>query len=362
VKKWVAIGAVVLLIATIGFVAVILSRGDSDTGQINVYFFNPVAMQMEAEARPLPEGDLQLQGVISHLHSGPRTGILETTWPVELALEPNDLISAMKLEDMTLFAFLSPVFNEMTPLNQSLFKAAFIHTMSGLPSVSEIKIAVTGDYSSAIDAIMRDLLEDDEPEYVYDEYYTPYIPLVIYDNNHAGVLLEPLDPPISPRWIADYMFNNLHFVDATGTGLVVESYFAENIDRWPEPLAIYALYLLIDGPRYEDTLPLIPPETRILDLGIDGTDIYVNLSIEFVTRFAFPGNKELANLMIHSIVNTLIAEIHHPTRVFFLIETQQVEYFHGVEDFHTGFVRDDRLLLSYIEAIADEYATWDERE
>ena len=355
VRKWVAIGAAVLLTITIGVASLILTRSGNDVGQINVYFFNPAAMKMEAVARPLPEGDSQLQEVIRYLHSGPGTAALSTTWPVELAPLPDDLISAVKLEDSTLFAFLTPVFHEMTPLNQSLFKAAFIHTLIGLPSVSDITILVTEDYGHAFEMIMRDLYEDNESVINHDEDYTPYRPLIIYDISHAGVLFYPLDPPISPQNIVDHAFNHLHFVDATGTGLVVEAYLALNTNMQLERRARSALYLLIDGPRQEGTLSLVPPETRILrlDIDINNIDIYVNLSNDFVTRFQFSGNKELTNLMIHSIVNTLAGEVNEHARVHFLIEGQQFEQFHLVEDFHTAFMRDTTLLLSYIEAMAE---------
>jgi len=363
IKKWGVIAAAVLVIVIIIFVMLILSWMRNNTNHINVYFFNPVAMQLEAEPRPLTEGDHQIQGVIGYLHSGPvRSAALVSMWPHILAPEPEDLISHVKLEGSTLLTFFSPVFNEMMPLEQSLFKAAYIHTMKGLPSVSEIKIVVTDDYSHAFEIVIRDLSEeDDDIPGTYDEDYTPYIPQIVYDDSHAGVLLEPLDPPISPRMIADYTFNHLHFVDITGTGLIIETYFAQEIDRWDEPLAIFAFDLLRDGPHPEDALLLIPPETRVLQLEIDTltNEMYINLSIEFYSRFT--GSREHANLMIHSIVNTLIAEVRVPiSRVFFLIETQQLEYFHGVEDFHTAFVRDNTLLLSYIEAL--EYEIWDEIE
>jgi len=350
VKKWTAIGVAVVLIGAIGLISLLLNRSGNDAGYINVYFFDPVGMQMEAEARPLPEGDSQLHDVIMYLHTGPKVGTLSSTWPVELAPQPEDLVSAVILEDSTLFAFFTPVFHEMAPLNQSLFKAAFIHTIGGLPLVSDITILVTDDYGHAFETIMRDLLEEDEQYGDNGEDHTTYMPLIIYDSSHAGVLLNPLDPPISPQWITDRTFNHLHFVDATGTGLVVETYFAQDVNMQFERMAQYALDLLIAGPRQEGAVTLIPSETRIIRIEFDGSDIYVNLSNDFVTRFN--GTKEHADLMIHSIVNTLLAEFSAQTRVFFLIETQPLEQFHGIEDFHTGFTRNNTLLLSYIEALA----------
>ncbi|MCL2378212.1 MAG: GerMN domain-containing protein [Defluviitaleaceae bacterium] len=362
-KKW-SIVTVVLIVVAVGLGAFILSRGSSDSGQVNVYFFNPTARRLEAEGRNLSGGGSHAHDVIGHLHFGPvGSAALVNTWPYELAPQPEDLIPSVYMDGSTLIAFFSPVFHEMVPLEQSLFKSAFIHTMQGLPAVSEIQIVVTENYDQAFEMIMRDLSDETGSEaqsQVYDEYYTPYEPLIIYDSNHAGVLLDPLDPPISPTWIDDYTFNHLHFIDATGTGLVLETYFAEDIVRWDEELARYALQLLIYGPRHEGAISLIPPETRVLNLEIVGSDIYVNLSGDFVTRFV-GGSRELAELTIYSIVNTLIAELRPPgsPRVFFLIDTQQLEEFHGVEDFHTYFVLNNALLLSYIEAMEDEQEDYD---
>ena len=356
-KKWGAIAIGVLIAGAIGIVGLIaLSRGGNAANQIDVYFFNPTARRMEAEARQLPEGNFQVRDVIGYLHTGPvRSVALVNTWPLELAQQPEDLISSVVLEDSTLFAFFSPVFYDMAALEQSLFKAAFINTMQGIPSISDITIIVTDNYSYAYEAVMRSLQEGEGDTQTgdYDENDTPYMPLVIYDNTHAGVLLDPLDPPISPGWIEDVTFNYLHFVDTTGTGLVVETHYAEDIDRRPQSLAEYALQFLIDGSRQEGVLSLIPPETRILNLEIIDSDVYVNLSIDFVNRFT--GGQELAGLMIQSIVNTLIAELRSPTRVFFWIETQQLEEFHGVPDFNTYFVRDNTMMLAYIEALGYEY-------
>lgn len=356
-RTWTSIALGLLSLVFIGIGIFMLTRRGGDDNQINVYFFNPIAMQMEAEARSLPVGDSQLQEVVMYLYTGPRARALNTTWPTEIAPDLEDLISAVKLEGATLYAFFTPVFHEIAPLNQSLFKAAFIHTLGGVPSVSDMIILVTDDYNHAFDVIMRSLDEDYVSTQDYDEDYEPYIPLVIFDSSHAGVLLNPLDPPISPQFINDRTFNHLHFVDYTGTGLVIESYNAVGINMQPTRLGRHALELLIDGPRQEGAISLIPQETRILDIEIDhALDIYVNLSIDFVNRFV--GSTEQARLMIYSIVNTLIWELPSPlnSRVHFLIEAQQLEEFHGIVDFHTAFTLNNTVLLSYIEALAEEQA------
>ena len=354
-KKWLLVGAVIFVLVITGIVAFIMIRNSGADNQINIYFFNSVAMRMEAETRPLVDEDTQIQAVIGHLHSGPaRLSSLTSTWPQELAPQTEDLISAAIMEDSTLFVFLLPIFNYMQPLDQSLFKAALIHSLRSLPVVNDIKIVITSDHRHAFDILTQD--EDSD-----GDEYEPYAPLVIYDSSHPGVLIDPFDPPISPHWIDDYTFTHLHFVDITGTGLVVESYEATGINRQPADLAISALELLIDGPRHEESLALIPPETRILNVEIDNNDIYVNLSSDFVTRFV--GTTEMAELMIYSIVNTLLAEVSALSRVHFLIDTQQVEQFHEFEDFHMYFTRDNTRMLSYIlEREAEAEDAWDELE
>ena len=349
-NKWlIALAGFCVIMFTL--LIILLVTGDGrDDNRMYVYFFNPYTRRMEAETRPLPHVDTQIQRAVEHLYSPPnRAGTLVSIWPDDIAAEPEDLINAVKLNDSTLFAFFSPVFFDIPPLRRSLFKAAFIYTMDSLPTVSEIKIVVTEDYNFAYEMLLQHLADEDS-EYDPDEEdeYPLYMPHVIYDSNHAGVLIDPLDPPISPHWIDNYTFNHLHFADVSHTGLVVESRYVEGVNRQQEQMAMEMLELLIDGPHQDDAIALIPPETRVLSVDFVGTDIFVNLSGDFALRFT--GGRDLAYLMIYSIVNTLLAEFTFPTRVQFLIDAQTSEEFHGVTGFYLGFARDDARLLSYIEA------------
>ena len=333
-KKWLILGFLLCLIGLLALGALFLFQRSNNDNHIYVYYFNPSAGRLEAEARPLPEGDNQIKRVVRYLRLGPQSGQLVSTWPGELAPEPEDLLQAVILEESALLVFFSTVFNEIPPLNRSLFKAAFIYTMESLPFVSDIKILVTDNYEYAYDILMLSLTAE-EGEYV------PYVPWLIYDGS-PGVYNDPF---VSPTFVTSHTFSNLYFVDASGAGLFVAEYDAIEVIRQREQEARYALELLITRPRLEGALTVIPPETRVREIEFDGSDIYVDLSSDFMTRFT-TGNTELAKLMIYSIVNTLIAETV-ATRVFFLIDAQIVENFHGIEDFHLAFMRNDTLLLSY---------------
>ena len=350
-KKWI-IAAAVLCVLAVGLVAAMLMlRGGGGGNYMHVYFYDPYARQLTAEGRPMPHGEMRLYRAVGYLRGGPgRPGALVNTWPEALAPETGYLISALKLQGPMLYAFFTPVYHEMVPLERSLFKAAFIHTMRSLPGISDITISVTLDHEFAFEMLMLQLIEPEEDyENDYeDEPELPYTPLIIYDSSHAGVLISPLTPPISPHLIhAYYTFRHLHFVDNSGIGLVVEAQVVPDVNFREEQRATHMLEVLIAGPTQEGLMTLIPPETRVIDVQFTETDIFVNLSGDFAARFM---SQDLAYLMVYSIVNSLLAEFPRHIRVHFFIETELVEQFNGIEDFTRAFEMDNTRLLSYIEA------------
>ncbi|MCL2361162.1 MAG: GerMN domain-containing protein [Defluviitaleaceae bacterium] len=348
-KKW-FVSAAGLCMITLGILAFMLvSCRDSNDTDIYVYHFNPSARILEAEIQPLPVGDSIVEAVIDYMHIGPRAGNLVATWPYELAPNKSDLLQAIIVEDNMLLVFFSSVFSNMLPLEQSLFKTAFILTMETLverafPYIDDIKILVTDNYEYAFDNLMRSLsiAEDEE---------APDVPWLIYDGS-PGVYNDPL---LSLALTFRMSFNYLHFVDETGTGLIIESYVTDEADRRQEERMRYALLLLIDRFQPEGAMFPIPQETVIQRVIIDGWHVFIDLSSDFVDRFE--GDTGLARLTIYSIVNTLTGDFPM-TMVSFMIDARQHEYFHGVENFDQPFERDDGFLLSYIHE--RELETWGE--
>ena len=355
----------ICLAAVTLLVVVLIYRHSSNDSNMYVYYFNPIELSLEAVSRPIPERD-KLNEAIEFLHSGPGFGPLVSTWPRELAPLPEDLVSNIFLEDDILIAFFSPVFYEMTPLDQSLFKASFVHTMESLPYVYEITIVVTDDYRYVYDKIMHNLsAEGDNYEY--------FIYGLLYDGD-TGIYNDPL---ISPVPVVERTFTHLYFVNSAGTGLVKGEHDDE-FESQSEQLAIQVLDLLISLAEEEDidVLPVIPAETTVRDLEINRTripmivddgneteenititteeiiNVHVDLSSDFMTRFTY--DTAIAELMIYSIVNTLtevvlddpLTPLNSIIHVFFLIDTQPVENFHGITDFHMYFTRNPYLLLS----------------
>ena len=341
-KKWIIAAAGFCVIGLVILGVVLFLQRNNDDNHIYVYFYNPSSRRLEAEMRPLPDGDA-VMAVLNYLHEGPNAGAHISVWPYE-AHDLEDLVTSVMMEDSMLLVFFSPIYYTMAPIEQSLFKTAFVESINSLIDrsviyVSDVKILVTDDYEYAFETLMLSLSMDDEEDYEY----VIEVPWLIYDSNHAGVYN---DPDISPALLTSYTFRYLHFVDYTGTQLVVESYAADEVNRLPDQVLIAALELLIEGPRQEGAQAVIPPDTRVRNLEIDGSDLFVDLSRDFMTGFV--GGTDLARLMIYSIVNTLISE--NPRNIFrvhFLIETQQEEVFHGIEDFHLPFEFNESLVVAY---------------
>ncbi|MCL2528253.1 MAG: GerMN domain-containing protein [Defluviitaleaceae bacterium] len=356
-RKWTVI-ATGFCVAGLITLLLLVSCGGGDGNNIYVYHFNPSARRLEAEVRPLPTTQLEnvlFDTVVGYMHSGPVSSNLASTWPLELAPLPEDLIQAVMLEDDVLIVFLTPVFYDMLPLEQTLFKTALIYTMESVAeralrfnTVTDINILVADDYQYALDILMLKINAEEGDE-------IPDVPWLIYDRSH-GIFNDPF---LSSSHIAPHTFSHLHFVDESGIGLIIESHTTEELDHHREERARYALQLLISGLRPEGAMFPIPTETIVRNIIIDRTDIFVDLSADFDTRFT--GDYHMARLMIYSIVNTLIGELS-PTQVHFTIDTRQQETFHGIEDFHLGFSQNNTLLLSYVLERTAEEEAWEQTQ
>ncbi|MCL2839558.1 MAG: GerMN domain-containing protein [Defluviitaleaceae bacterium] len=295
-----------------------------------IYFFSPSDGRLTAEFHPIPSPTPPV-GVISmvdmamtHLLAGPRRSGLSQVWPRDL--EYHDLILGLEMYENTLIATFSEAYHQMSPLDEALFRGAFTLTMVGLPDVDEVQMRVA---------------------YV-TEYGTNW-----NERTESAATIANY-PSISPTRISNATFS-LFFVDETGEGLVVETYFAEGINIRRRERDVVERLIAGSSDLYFTPAVSIPEGTRVRDVitGEGVTDIYVDLSSAFLTGFS--GTPTQANLMIGSIVNTLIESTPGPRtrRVFFLIDSVRREDFHGVENFHLEFTFNERLMLGFTEEVED---------
>jgi len=216
----------------------------------------------------------------------------------------------------TLTAVFCESYLEILPLQEALFRSAFTLTMLGLPFVDNV---------------------------------------IIRAGNHQWAeTTETIQnaPTISPVRLVDTQLI-LYFIDELGEGLVREYFEATDVDF--QQLAREALERLIEGPTIEGVVSLVPSETRIRNVVsvTETASIYVSLSGEFLTRFS--GSTAQASQMIYSIVNTVIENSPQgvrPWQVFFLIDSDRRDEFHGVTDFDTGFEYNERIVFGFVEPYA----------
>ena len=129
----------------------------------------------------------------------------------------------------------------------------------------------------------------------------------------------------------------LYFLDPNTLELAPE---ARKIDsklliKYPYEILIN---LLIDGPKNDKLLKLIPENTKLLNTEIKNNILYINLSKEFIEEQNL--GKEKEELIIKSIVNT-VTELTEINKIAILIEGEESKAFPDNElVFDKIFIRD----------------------
>ena len=315
-RTFFAAGGLLMLTVIVAVIVFLLARPTQISGYyVMVYFFNASTGSFEAEQRAVPvewelEWDsLMMKAALSFVLDEPNSGSLRRPW--------HDLsVYRFFLEGDKLVVEFGEDYLELEPLAEAMFRSAFTLTMVDLPFINSVEI--------------RLLTNDGEQLRVFNE--------------SAATIANA--PSISPALLSDQTFT-LFFIDESGDGLIYESYVAPAVNLHFRNQVI--LETLIANQNAEGVLPSIPPETRVLSVNsnIDALAIYVNLSSEFFTHFG--GGHSEARLMIASITNTLIENAAgvQLRRVYFFIESERREDFHGVSEFDLGFDFDETLLIGY---------------
>jgi spore germination protein GerM len=328
-RKWlIPFGLIVALIPVAVAVALLVNaRGGGTSGGLPVFYYNAPLRRLEtvpvqpADAPPMA----QINELLGRFYTPPPglTGL----WPQELGL----VALAYHEETETVGLALPPGFRELTPLAQALLRTGLTLTLTGLPFVEQVLFWVDG--------------EGNKPpvhfaEWFVNEEYWDINALKI--ESTATVANHPV---ISPGVMRSRTIT-LYFVCESGEKLVTETFVDDYVDL--HRLAEEKLQYLIAGPIEEGALRLIPPETRIRVVTLDRAtnSVYVDLSGDFVSRFI--GSPKLAHLMLQSIVNTLTLPGNNnvPVRqVFFLVDSQRIDIFHGVGGFDLAFLYDHEIML-----------------
>ena len=332
-KHWQKLLPIALLVFLgVGFLvsALVLNAwNDAPAPSPRVYYFNAATGMPEGVTVPIPEGErlMQINDRINRFYN-PRGG-LTGLWPDGLGL-----IAVTYFEDMVGLAFPREYW-DMSPLEEALFRVGLVLTLLELPEVERVAIWVDNEYER-----QPVFFEEWFPLWADEEHE--------WEGERVTLRTETLEslyfrPQISPGMMASRTIT-LYFVCIYGEGLVTETIVDDYVDM--QRLAEKKLQLLINGPTQDNAMHIIPPETRIRVIDLEAGNMYVDLSGDFMSRFS--GSRELARLMLQSIVNTLTLNGNNQERVnnvFFLIDSDRYDVFHGVLDFDAAFTYDHDIIL-----------------
>ncbi len=132
-------------------------------------------------------------------------------------------------------------------------------------------------------------------------------------------------------------FVTLYFSDKSANKLVMERRRVDISDNTVEKMIVTEL---IKGTVSEDSVNLIPKDTKVLSVETKEGICFVNLSDDFIKKYT--GGNAGVLLCIYSIVNSL-TELDEIEKVQFLIEGSKTELFNEVV-FSEAFIRDEALI------------------
>lgn len=308
-----AVGAVVAICVFVAVIIFSLTSEDYARGRLAVYFFNPSEGRLGTEFRFLPPDGIspQLENALWHFAAPPQDALHSSTWPPGVMRA--ELITSAYIREGVLVAEFSELYASMSRMEEVIFRSAFTLTMTGLPQVERVLFRVNDEGG------MREFFE-----------------------SASSITNSPFISP-ARRTAEDFV---LFFVDESGEGLITTMYNATDVNVHER--AQYILRRLIKEQHESGIFPLIPSETRVRDVLIEpASGIYVDLSLEF--HRGFTGSPTHARMMLQSITHTMLENAGSgiTRRVFFLIESERWEDFHGVSDFNLGFTMDKTMMMSY---------------
>ncbi len=129
----------------------------------------------------------------------------------------------------------------------------------------------------------------------------------------------------------------LYFLDKDSYSLKPETRQIDSKDLINNPYNVI-VNLLIDGPKSEKYLKLIPEKTKLISVELKNDTLYLNFSVDFIKEQYL--GKEQEELIVKSIVNT-VTEFTEINKVCILIEGESNSSFPDKElSFDKIFIRE----------------------
>lgn len=275
---------VILVIFFITIFYIVLTNLNDNVEKIKIYYYDKLSHTLFSEEKKLIVKDnVVINNIFEEMKITPRASNLKSIISKDLNL------LGYTLDKDTLEVNISKEYNNLSNVEQIIFRVGFVWTMTELENINNIKFLV------------------ENVEIKYDNGKT------IGYLNRENTILNPL---ISPDKI-DFEKVTLYFAN-DNKKLVEETRRIEV--KQNKSMELHIVEELINGPKSKKYFKTIPQETKIRNIKTEGNICYVDLSSDFIIKLS--GNPSQQNLAIYSIVNSL-TNLKNVNKVQFLIEGEK---------------------------------------
>jgi len=207
------------------------------------------------------------------------------TEKVSLKLTPSTDILVLNhyIDDKVLYVYFNDAYNLLSTVDEVLFRAAFVRTMTQLDTVNYVSFYVADQPLATDSGVVVGIMK-------------------------ASDFISGTDEPDSVQWVDA----TLYFSNEEGTGLVAET--REVAYSAISQFVQIMLEQLIAGPQTKGLKATLPSNLKVIGVSIKDGICYVNLSKAFLDS-AVDASSEI---IIYSVVNTLCS-LNSVKKVQFLI-------------------------------------------
>ncbi|MBO6149228.1 MAG: GerMN domain-containing protein [Lachnospiraceae bacterium] len=246
--------------------------------ELQVYYLNQEENQILGEAYGLGGEEADYKELLNQLQRTPANPELKCIMGSKTKLKD------LSLEDGELFLDFDKGYRDLESIEEVLFRASLVHTLTQDSRVNSISISVEGEE-------LKD--QFDNPVGAMDQ------------NSFIDDAAKELDAYAKKTM-------RLYFADVEGTGLIpVEEKMVYSTNASLEKLVMEKL---IQGPGRKDVYPTIPPETKLISIHVKDGTCYVSLDTTVIDK-PIDVSEEV---VLYSIVDSLV-ELPDISRVQLII-------------------------------------------
>ncbi len=296
--------AAILILALMALIVTLLKDETENKNQINIYFYDQLNKTLVPESKVIHAKikEDKIKEVLS---------ILETDTQTQGLVSPfkNVKIKDVQImEDGQINIKFEKQYEQLTNVEKISLKSAIVMSLSQIEDVRNIQFKVP-----------EEILDTDELKYR------------LY--NKSNIVVNPKITPEDMKmreivlYFADEQYKNLEKekrIVYVNPNNLIENYIMES---------------LIEGSKTYNKL--VPVETKVLDIKIEGNVCYIDLSADFMQKQ--PKDEIIQMLSVYSIVNS-ITEDKNIHEVQFLIDGKRVLGFSESLDLRNTFIRNESLI------------------